>query len=99
MKASFGQYCVRICHPEHFVLETSRAMTRYSDECLARRLDYSGRKYRGGETISQTGTVFLGPPGNADEAEYRIYWPPRDGIAVERFELPVPSVAVRCVIA
>ena len=99
LRGAFGNFCVKISDVERFVQIMSRSMARYAGEWQAGRIDYSGRVYRGASVIPDSGTLFLGPAGNAAEAEYRMFWSPRSEVTVEPFELYAPEVAHLCSIA
>lgn len=95
MRTAFGKYCVRIADSKAFIEALAGRMGAYSPSYQAGRVDYSGREYRGSARIPAD-AFFLGPPSNADEAEYRIHFPPQDGAEIEPFELHVPGVARLC---
>jgi hypothetical protein len=95
MRSAFGDFCVRIASPAHFVQLVSDKMASYAEQWEAGFLDYSGRHYRGIERLPLS-APFVGPAGNAHEAEFRIHWSPRLGRDIRPFEIHVPEIANLC---
>lgn len=94
LRASFGQYCIRIAEPGRFfmaVTEVLKGDSGFAQVAFA-PVNYQGREFADAQK-SVGSPYFANVAGNRDEREARMCWVPVDNPKIEPRIVEVPQIA------